>query len=410
MNHTSYKDYFSKKYLFLNVFITIVFSLIIFYLIIKGKIYPTIIPMINNGLVYFFADWTAILHANLCYDKGLDVFLENPCDMWDRKHVYGEILLKLPFIKELGKFYYLFIPIIFNILFIYIVVSFFSFEKKQKIFLIFLILSAPTILAVERFNIDILIFLLIYVVAKNTNILVHHSLLILATSFKFYPVITGLIFLFIKNFKSKIRNLFFFILIALLFFLIESNNIIKIFTNQEQFSGLGIYQFSFKGLIEAIFNFNKDVLYIGYIILIISLIPLMIFFLLSLNYFDHKNIDLFENLYENRLFFISSLILISSYFLISNFIYREIFFLGLIPYILKIKNQNMIFFKIYFYFLVFKFLITTILVFINQNQLYLQINLLIVYLKHLFDFYLVSIVTVYLGVIFYKNIKQIIQR
>ena len=70
----------------------------------------------------------------------------------------------------------------------------------------------------------------------------------------------------------------------------------------------------------------------------------------------------------------------------------------------------MIFFKIYFYFLVFKFLITTILVFINQNQLYLQINLLIVYLKHLFDFYLVSIVTVYLGVIFYKNIKQIIQR
>ena len=125
MNHTSYKDYFSKKYLFLNVFITIVFSLIIFYLIIKGKIYPTIIPMINNVLVYFFADWTAILHANFCYDKGLDVFLENPCDMWDRKHVYGEILLKLPFIKELGKFYYLFIPIIFNILFIYIIVSFF---------------------------------------------------------------------------------------------------------------------------------------------------------------------------------------------------------------------------------------------------------------------------------------------
>ena len=247
-------------------------------------------------------------------------------------------------------------------------------------------------------------------VAKNTNVLVHHSLLILATSFKFYPAVTGLIFLFLKNFKSTIRNLFFFILFVFLFFLIESENIIKILTNQEQFSGLGVYQFSFKGLLEAIFNFNKDLLYIGYIIFIISIIPLMVFFLLSLNYFDHRNIDLFENLYENRLFFISSLIIISCYFLISNFIYREIFFLGLIPYILKIKKQNMIFFKIYFYFLVFKFFITTILVFINQNQLYLQINILIVYLKHLFDFYLVSIATVYLGVIFYKNTKQIIQR
>jgi hypothetical protein len=47
-----------------------------------------------------FTDWTVILQANLCYEKGFDVFLDNPCDYWQRKHVYGEILLYLPFIKR----------------------------------------------------------------------------------------------------------------------------------------------------------------------------------------------------------------------------------------------------------------------------------------------------------------------
>ena len=81
-----------------NIFpliLAIFFTTIIAFLIIKQIVYPTIIPMVTNGGATLFADWTVILNANNCLEKGYDVFVENPCDNWNRKHVYGEILLKL---------------------------------------------------------------------------------------------------------------------------------------------------------------------------------------------------------------------------------------------------------------------------------------------------------------------------
>ena len=70
--------------------------------------------MVKNGILFLFADWTVIVNANLCLEKGFDVFIKNPCDQWGRKHVYGEILLYLPFIDVLKKFYLFYFPIIVN--------------------------------------------------------------------------------------------------------------------------------------------------------------------------------------------------------------------------------------------------------------------------------------------------------
>ena len=83
----------------LTLAITAIFSLIIAFLIYKKFVYPTIIPVEINGLTYIFADWGAIVSANVCDQKGLNVYLENPCDIYNRKHVYGEILLYLPFVN-----------------------------------------------------------------------------------------------------------------------------------------------------------------------------------------------------------------------------------------------------------------------------------------------------------------------
>ena len=76
------------------------FSSIIYFLITKQIIYPTIIPMVKNGIINVFADWTVILNANICQEKGYDTYINNPCDPWNRKHVYGEILLYIPFISN----------------------------------------------------------------------------------------------------------------------------------------------------------------------------------------------------------------------------------------------------------------------------------------------------------------------
>ena len=65
--------------------------------------------MVINGGASLFADWTVILNANDCLQKGYDVFLENPCDHWNRKHVYGNLLLNIPFIKIFPNKYLIYI-------------------------------------------------------------------------------------------------------------------------------------------------------------------------------------------------------------------------------------------------------------------------------------------------------------
>ena len=108
--------------------LTVIFSLIIAFLIYKKFIYPTVIPVEMNGLTYIFADWTAILSANICEQKGINVYLENPCDIKNRKHVYGEILLHLPF-AEFNKFYQFYFPLILNIFFFTYYCKFFYSDK-----------------------------------------------------------------------------------------------------------------------------------------------------------------------------------------------------------------------------------------------------------------------------------------
>ena len=75
----------SNQNIFISIVLGIIFTTIIALLIYKQIVYPTIIPMVNNRVLSLFADWTAILNANICLEKGFDVFLENPCDQWKRK-------------------------------------------------------------------------------------------------------------------------------------------------------------------------------------------------------------------------------------------------------------------------------------------------------------------------------------
>ena len=146
----------------ISFIITIILSAIIFFLITKQIIYPTIPPMIKNGVSSIFLDWSVILSANLCKSR-VDVYIDNPCDIWNRAHVYGNILLNIPFVKKFLQFYYLILPIIMNFLFIYVVVSFFKFKRSvEYLTIIPFIFSIPVLLLIERANIDNIIFLLIF--------------------------------------------------------------------------------------------------------------------------------------------------------------------------------------------------------------------------------------------------------
>ena len=364
--------------------------------------------MVKSGIINLFADWSVILNANLCQEKGYDTYVNNPCDQWNRKHVYGEILLYIPFINNFSNFYFIYLPVILNLIFLYTIIDFFKFENKiGYVCLIFIILSAPVILAIERANIDITIFLLLILISKNKNILINYLILILTTISKFYPICMVIIFLFKKRIKKISINIILFLLIIFFILFSQSESLIKIFDNRNQFSGSGIYNFSFKGVLDFLLNFkiiynSKNYDFIKYLILV-SLLVVPIFLTILLNFkkiFKNNSIlNLFnEDIFENRAYILSSTVVLFCFFSFSNFFYREIFFLGLIPWLLKNRylTENK-FINLYFYILIFKFFISTVFIFLVMNNIFKNFNIFIIFVKYCLDFYLIAIVlTVFL--------------
>ena len=395
--------------------LTVIFSLIIAFLIYKKFVYPTVIPIEMNGLTYIFADWGAIVSANVCEQKGINVYLENPCDIYNRKHVYGEILLHVPFV-EFNKFNQFYFPLVLNILFVLIIVSFFTQTNSLKsYFLVFFLISLPVILAIERANSDILIFLMMYLISKYKNLFLSHILIIFSTLCKFYPICFGVIFLFQKIVKKIFLNISITVFFFILFFIHQYENLIQIFNNSAQFSGSGVYQFSLKGLIKAIpniqviindYNINWLIyLFIGFLLIL----PLTFFGKRIIQSQENEKflLNIFDfNIFENRLYIVSTLVIIFCYFLVQNFNYREIFLIGLIPFILKNENINNKFLNNLYYLIVIKFLFSTILIYLTMNKVYVDLNYFMNLAKHFLDFYVVSI----LSIILILNLKNLFKK
>ena len=410
-----------KQKININFFIFILFVLIIYFLIKHQIIYPTILPMIYNGGVNIFADWSVIINANLCFEKGLDVYSNNPCDQWGRKHVYGNILLNIPFIQSFKNFYFFIFPILFNLLFLYVTINFFKFKNYIEYLMIFPFMLSPSIiLSIERANIDIVIFLILVFISFNKKLLFNYIPLIFVTLSKFYPISLATIFLFEKKFSKIILNLivFFILIISLLY--LQYDELVKIFNNSKQFTGGGIYNFSFNGLALYITSLNiiidnKNLNWIKYLcIFIFLIIPILITLRFQIRFIFKNYIikdKLTENIYENRLYLLSSVVILSCYFLFSNYIYREIFFLGLIPWILKEReiNSNKNFINFYYYILCTKFVISFIITYIIRNEYFLLIKPILIFIKHSFDFYLITIILIFLLsaiIFFYRKLRN----
>ena len=410
-----------KKKLNINFFIFILLIITIYFIIKNQIIYPTIIPMVFNGNINIFTDWSVIINANLCFDKGFDVYKNISCDQWNRPHVYGKILLYIPLIESYKNFYFFVFPLLFNLLFIYVIVNFFKFKNYIEYFTIFPFMLSPSIiLSIERANIDIIIFLLLVFISFNKKILLNYFPLIFATLLKFYPLSLAIIFFFEKKFAKIIFQLIIFFVLIFSFLYFQYDELVKIFNNSTQFSARGVYNFSFNGLFLYITKLNiiidnKNYNWLKYLcIFIFLIIPIIITLISQIKFLIHSNgikDKLTDNIYENRLYILSSTIIISCYFLFSNFIYREIFFLGLIPWILKEReiSTNKSFINFYYYILCTKFIISTIITYIIRNDYLPLIKPIFVFIKHSFDFYLITIILLFWLssiIFFYKKVKN----
>jgi len=403
----------NKKKTIICLVLSFLFTLIISLLIVYKFLYPTVVPMIKNESINLFGDWSAVTSAIKCFNTGFyDVYLENPCDKWGRKFVYGKILLYLPLLENNKYIYPVIIPLLFNFAFIFTITSFFNYEKKSDyLFITFILLSFPILLAIERANIDIFIFLLFFLLSISNNFLINHFIVLFAALIKFYPITSISIFLFNQKISKSIINILFSLLIIFLLLFLQKDEIIKILENKNQFTSHGIYNFSFQYFFSLIYkiqlsaqNMNLNFVKYTFVILFLAILTVK-------NYRRFKN-SLIRNYYKNfsitnyqdKLFILCSTVLIFCYFLFDNYAYREIFFVGLIPFLLK-QIENGIdkkYFNFFLNFILIKLIISTFLTIFVKEKIFYDFYLFYLLLKYFLDFILVTMVSLNLIVIFYS--------
>jgi hypothetical protein len=290
-------------------------------------------------------------------------------------------------------------------------------KRIEKLIIYLALLNPSTILLVERLNFDIFIYLISILIVLNRIYFFNWLITLYITLIKVYPIMLFLI-IFIENNKRNLINIFFIILFISLL------SIIYLFYFKEY------YIFFIKNLSAAkagyhyLFSLNsipkifKYVFNLNYQILLIVFYSFFIYSVCKI-YKNLGNLKIYleNNIYstDSKLFIIGSFTCIVCFFIFSNYFYREVFLILTIPYIINLRNNSknkiinfLIYLVIirYFYSFLYSYInihdginhIDGIRIFSNQF-------LLVIFIKALFDFVIMSIIS---GILYLK-IKLLIK-
>lgn len=407
-------DFFNKTRFFIIFFLSLILLLFYYLLVSNSLIYPTISPMVSDSKLFLFADWSVIVKANLCKDLWYSDYSDIICDPFSRPHVYGEILLYFPFVEKLQNLYLIFLPIFFIFIFIFSIFLMFNLgERTNLVVPIIILLSFPVLLVSERANIDILIFVFVFLISYFRSVIFITFSIILITLSKFYPIVLSIIFLLEKKIGKLIISILITNLVVFAVFYLQFDQMLKILENIKQVTPYGIYNFSFNGSIKYVNNFNlliNDRNFSLFVFLLIAIVPSVLLFLSTIKSCQKIRLSSFVNLndFEDRLFFLSAIILISCFFPFSNFVYREIFIIGIIPFAIKVKenfsDQKIL--SLYFYLLIFKFLTSFPITFIYMNKVVENLKLIVIF-KYTIDFYLMFMTLGIFLILFIKSLNNL---
>lgn len=377
----------SKNKIFYLFFSLLIFALI-FTFIFSDSIYIYINPVkddVNN--IVRFADWRIIVDSNICYREMLDVYSINPCDSSNRRFIYGKALLFLPNPEGNYFFYTIVFPLISIFLFIISVTIILSPKSKQDYFILsLLLLSSPLILGIERFNPEIVIFLTLLLISFYRSSIIIHFLIFIISNIKFYPAMAGLIFLSEKLKIKNYFNIFFLLIIFTFIFYFNFEELKKIDTYRDGITStvenVGIFIFSYYSLPDLfrlisihLELFNPELLYD--ITKILTILLVLTGSYIVLNTCKKKKIflDISLSKFEDRLFLLSTVFLLVLYFLKFNYLYVEIYFLGLLPFLKKKVEINNLY-KFFYFLIIFKLILMSVLCLIQniffENSIFLK--------------------------------------
>lgn len=390
-------------------FISSLIIIIIFYLFYSNLIYEYFVPQDKTKYLGLFRDWIITLNDTYCEIQTVN----DNC----RPFQYGPILLYLPFPNLLKNFYYFIIPNLSIIFFVIIIFFIFAKYFSKNKFLIFCIIFSPTsLLALERGNLDLHLFLIAFLISYNRFFYINLFLISFSFLLKYYPI-TFFINLFTEKKKSKKFVLILFILS--LFF-----SSLFIFYHYEIFLDLLYNLDNSKAgyhLIYSIKSIAKVLIYLfsfNYIILLLITYIFFIFIIYKLIKFNYKiNLENIVSVYsfEEKLFLIGANTSLFAYLVFSNVYYREVFLILCIPFILKLKEKlkSLKIFRIIIFLIIFRYLFLHIhnYTLLTENHFHIEgvrifkkLFILTLFIKSLLDYFFMAFIS---SLLFFQNKKII---
>ena len=369
----------------------------------------------------YFGDTQTLFLAAECHKAGFDVFISECLSEYGIPggHDYGRSLLFLPLINE--NFKSVFLLIYGSILISALIFIVFKLIKPKSIYeniiCLILIFNPTTLLLFERLNLDLLIFLsLVIIIFLKRKYILKLLIKFLLFSFKYYPLIFIINFFTENelNLKNKIFYAFLLIFISsiLIFFNLED---LKYVVSDFETVGRNIkfsYSInSFSRIIDHLNIIDKNL--IKPILILILFIFSTIFYII----FNKKikaPLEKERHFYYPRakLFLISANLLIVLYLFFNNNYFREVFFIGIVPYLLIVNNEKCLFSKICLSLILFKYFF---MILFWPKVMFSDINVdlfaqLFLGIKILLDYFIIMLLIPYvlkLNIILFKKTFKI---
>ena len=322
-------------------FIIVTFLIIIF--LINSQILENFIWKSSKK----FADFTILVSWLECNYLGFDVYnLEDTkkCPNFNSIIFYGDIWLKIPFNETLNIFYLNVLPFLIIFLAIFTLTNLINPKSIFEYSILILCLFNPsTMLVLERLAFDIFVFLFIIFINFNRIYFLNWIIIFFLTFTKIYPALLG-INIFLENLNRSLKKnfiiIFSLVLISTVYFYLNFDKYLISVIDGASNSGRAGYHYLFS--LNTIAKIIKifDVNYIFLIVMTYSLFFCFTVFIYK-KYKSYLEIIL-KNIFspKGKLFMIGGCVILFCYITFSNYAYREIFILLLVPFLLSSKNKN----------------------------------------------------------------------
>lgn len=295
-----------------------------------------------------FSDLDAISKAVDSRQAGFNPYENNPYDLKNKTYVYPSIWLhffELFNLNETVNFKVFNFVTIYIYTFIYLKLIYEVNKNFFSLIIIVLFFSSANLLAIERLNIEIIIFIFIYFLAVSNSYISKIPLFVLAIYGKLYPLFS--VFIFLKNKKILLLMIFASLLILLhmkeeIIFLTKYGNEVALniaYGVPTLTKGIWYYSMKFGYFIN-----DDNYKIFKYTMVFLASIYALLIILINFR-FGEKNIENNFSL-EEKLFICGAGIFIGRFINFSNVDYSLIFLIFAIPYIYNQKFSKLKYFFI----------------------------------------------------------------